>query len=288
MSWEKLDWKFFVTLIATIAGVVIPVYLWQADFSSRSIGLRLLSTSALQPAANIQDLQIFLNGKKIESPYLSSFELINTGSKPVLSADFESPIEILPTGGAKLVSAQVTTTVPDNIPVKISFDDQRIAIAPILLNPKDTVSFSVITSGEQPFFEPRARIAGINSITLEDFPSKKDEYQTASLNLFLAFALLVPYLIFLVSAVSGEGLPLSRPIAFFISTVCYIGAGKALRDAYILIEPWPFSIGIFIAIAIVGAVLSLFVVRKTAKMALMIRRHKAIKHSEPFASPPWE
>jgi len=288
MNWTKLDWKFFVTLFATIAGVVVPVYLWQADFSSKSMGLRLLSTSALQPAADIQDLQIFLNGKKIASPYLSSFELINTGSKPVLSADFESPIEIFPTGGAKVVSAQVTTTDPHNIPVKVAFDEQRVLIAPLLSNPKDTITFSIITSGTQPNFEPRARIAGIKSITFEDSTSEKGEYRATSFNLFLSFALLIPYLVFLVWTVTGVALPLSRPLAFFISLACYIGLVKAFTDAYVIFKPWPSSTAILIAIAISALGLSTFVITRTIRYAFRINRGKSTRLDEPFASPPWK
>lgn len=288
MNWKKLDWKFFLTLFGTIAGVVVPVYLWQADFSSRSLGLKLLSTSALQPAADIQDLQIFLNGKKIESPYLSSFELINTGSKPVLSADFESPIEIFPTGGAKLISAQVTTTDPENIPVKITFDDQHILIAPFLSNPKDNVAFSIITSGKPPNFEPRARIAGIKSITFEDSTSKKGEYSATSINLALAFALLIPYLVFLISTVTGVVLPISRPLAFFISTTCYVGLVKALTDAYAIFESWPSRTAIVVAIAILGLALGIFVIIRSMRSAFRAMREKSKRPDQPFASPPWE
>lgn len=282
MDWKKLDWKFFLTIVATIAGLVIPVYLWQADATSRTMEVKLLSSSALQPATNIQDLQIFLNGKKIESPFLSSFELTNTGSKAILSADFETPIEILPKEGVTVVSAQVTRTDPVNIPVKISFDEHRVFIAPFLSNPKDTIAFSVITSGEQPNFEPRARIAGIKAITFEDSSKIQIGYGKISFSLMSGLALFILYMMFFVSTISGVRLPSTRTFAFFTSTACYLGAAAAFVDVFDRIKPLPFSTGIMAGTAIVATGIGIFVIKKLILRDLSIKRHG------PITPHPWD
>jgi hypothetical protein len=282
MDWKKLDWKFFLTIVATIAGVVIPVYLWQTDATSRTIEVKLLSSSALQPATNIQDLQIFLNGKKIESPFLSSFELTNTGSKSILSADFETPIEILPKKGVTVVSAQVTRTDPVDIPVKISFDEHRVFIAPFLSNPKDTIAFSIITSGEQPVFESRARIAGIKAIAFEDSSKIQIQYGRISLSLISGLALFILCMMFFNSTIFGVSLPSTKTFAFFTSAACYLGAGAAFVDLVERIKPFPFSTGIMVGIAIVVTGLGIFVIEK------MIRREFSIKRQGPNAPHPWD
>jgi hypothetical protein len=227
MKRKILDWKFFANMAAAIAGIIIPVYLWQSDFSSHSLELRLRSTTSLQPLSDIQELQVFLNGKKLESPYLSSYELVNTGSKSILSSDFETPIELIAKAGLKVVSAQVTGTNPNSIPVKITFDEQRAAIAPFLSNPKDTITFSIITSGERPIFERHARIAGVKEIAYEDSSIRESSYWLAIFQMLTAALLVCLNSIYLPTAFSGPTLTVRKRLSLFTGVSCLIGSTTA-------------------------------------------------------------
>lgn len=264
MSWKSLDWKFFVTIIATIAGVVIPIYLWQSDLSSHSLELRLRSTTALQPASDIQELQVFLNGKKLESPYLSSFELVNTGSKSILSSDFETPVELIAKGGLKVVSAQITDTNPSNIPVKVSFDEQRTSIAPFLSNPKDTITFSIITSGERPVFEHRARIAGVKEISFEDSSNRGMAYVQIALSLVSALLLLILNLVYLPAALARSKIVVPKWLGLLTGVSCLIGSTTAIGSGISLMESFssPVRIGITVCIFVVGMVIARMMLNK--------------------------
>lgn len=223
MDWKLFDWKFAATIVAAIAGLALPIVLWQSDLAAHSLTVRLLSTTALQPAANIQNLQISLNGQNIDSPYLSSFELINSGSKAVVTADFESPIKIAVNGAVRLVSVQTTTTVPKNIPVKLSITPTGAEIAPFLSNPKDVVAFSIITSGGKPSFEARSRIAGISEIGFEDSSAKSIGYwKPLSLTIFGTLLFLL-YAIYLPLAITRKSFVIPR----WLGVVSGLGYGVA-------------------------------------------------------------
>jgi hypothetical protein len=255
MKWRVLDWKFLLTLTVAILGIVVPL-IWQSDLSFRSMELRLSSSTSLEPASKILDLQVVLDGKKLETPYSSSLELINTGSKTVLSSDFDKPIEILIGDGAKLVTARITDTTPNDIPAEISLLGNAIRIAPHLSNPKDSISLSIITSGEKPVYSVRGRIAGIQHIAYTDLTLPKPIY--------------VRYLKPVISGVAGWGLMcmvvlfslvhFDRPafgvpkvVSLFIGLVSYLGAvqltGIAINGLD-LGNHW----GIFIAIAVITIV----------------------------------
>jgi hypothetical protein len=167
---RSFDWKFLLATVLAIAGVVIPVYLWQSDLQAHALSARLISSSSLQPLASskIYDVKVTLNGVQLVNPYFSTYELINSGSKPILSSDFESPIELSGNNGLEFVSARVDYTDPKDIPVKVLVDSKHVSIAPFLFNPNDKVLFSVITSGADPVISMKARIAGIREITLVD------------------------------------------------------------------------------------------------------------------------
>jgi hypothetical protein len=217
-----IDWKFLVGSILAVLGLVIPLYLWQVDLSSHSLSLRLVSSSALQPvsSAQFQDLQVTLNGTKITTPYLSSFEMINTGSKPILSSDFESSIEVQGLGNVRLITAQVTGTDPKEIPIKVSVESNRLTIAPFLSNPNDIVSFSVITGEEPPVFKAKARIAGIKEVVLEDASTKKGRPSRLIFSAIFAVLGITLYLRFALETIYHGKVTINRPTSFFIFLTC--------------------------------------------------------------------
>lgn len=165
------DWKFALTLVATLAGVLIPVWLWQADQSSKSIALRVVSTTELRPegTAKLDGVQLSIDGKPIERPFLSVIELESTGTRPTQSSDFDSPIDILAKRPTVLLKAQVTRVVPEDLKPALVVGAEKLTLSPLLLNPGDQVQVTILTSGPWPEFAARSRIAGISSLTVENF-----------------------------------------------------------------------------------------------------------------------
>ena len=169
MNLKKIDWKWLIALAVSVLGVVVSYYLSTAGAPAQGLTMRLISSYALQPAANshIRDLQVVLNGTRIDNPYVSTLTLTNTGSKPVASMDFETPIFISVTSEATLVTAQIIDTTPKGIPVEIELDAGKVKIPKFLSNPNDEITFSLVTSGK-PQFDPDGRIAGVSKIEYED------------------------------------------------------------------------------------------------------------------------
>lgn len=166
----NLDWKFFVTIAATIIGVVVPIWIWNADLSSNALSMQITSSIPLQPKVtdSIPDLQVSIDGSIIESPYLTTIKISNSGSKSIPSSSFESPVELRVSDNAKVVRARVTSTQPEDIRAEVSLKENTLLIEPILLNPKDSLTISIITSGKAPLVSPRARISGIPKVTVDE------------------------------------------------------------------------------------------------------------------------
>ncbi|MBI3479087.1 MAG: hypothetical protein HY016_01835 [Nitrosomonadales bacterium] len=165
-----LDWKFLITLLAAVAGTVVVVWIWRAELTTRSLHFRLAAQTALQPEekTTVKGLKISIDGVELESPYLSVFELINDGAKPIATADFESPIELRVAPDASVARARVTATRPKDLEAELVTEKQSVKLKPLLLNPEDTVTIAIITSGKPPQFSSRARIAGVIGVPLVD------------------------------------------------------------------------------------------------------------------------
>jgi hypothetical protein len=215
------------TLFATIVGVIVAVWIWRADLNSHSLQARIASQVILQPdnASSINGLQVSIDGAALKSPYLSVLELSNDGNKPISSSDFEAPLEIRIVEGAVIARAQVTETKPKDIEATLSWDTQVIKLKPLLLNPNDVITISILTSGKKPEFSTRSRIAGISLVPINEIPNKLTR------NIKAAAFLISALLLFIASDITGEGflrgnsVLLRRRAAIFVSsTTATIGA----------------------------------------------------------------
>ncbi|QSB19466.1 hypothetical protein JN403_24630 [Pseudomonas sp. 15A4] len=208
----KLDWKFFSTFAVSIFAIAISLYLPRAELTAHELTMTLVSSWELQPPSGprFQDLQVILDGDKIENPFVSSITITNTGSKPVASADFESPMVLTTEEPARLVTARLAGSTPKGIPVELQIADGKIKILPFLSNPGDEITITLVTSGK-PVVKPTARIAGIKEIIVEDFTTPRTK-------------------------------PVAALWAGFVSVGCfclytfYMGYGRLLKPA--VISPW--------------------------------------------------
>lgn len=248
------DWKFFATLLATLAGIVVPILLWQSDHASRSLSVRLVSAVALQPEKNpsVEDLQITLDGVKIESPYLSTLELTNDGSKSISANEFESPLEIRVAENSQVVRARIEHSQPNGIPGTLVSDKNIIKLQPLLLNPSDTLTLAIITSGGQPIFVPQARIAGVSKVLYEDTTTKKNGWKQAAF--FLSLATFSTVLYFLASAylIRPGTITLSRRLVFSTMIVFGFASAHFMARGFhaIEIEKSIFNVSAFAAVAL--------------------------------------
>ncbi|OAI00155.1 hypothetical protein A1353_19635 [Methylomonas methanica] len=209
-----------LTLVLTIISVIIPVWIWRSDLESRSLQLRVASQVNLQPdnVGSISGLQVAVDGVPLKSPYLTVLELSNDGDKPIPSADFEAPLEIRLAEGSVVARAQVTETKPKDIEASLSWETQAIKIKPLLLNPKDIVTVSVLTSGKKPEFGARARIAGISVVPIDENVGYASRSQKAVMLFFAALLLFVASDITNSGVMSSEPIRLRKRAAILVST----------------------------------------------------------------------
>jgi hypothetical protein len=200
----RFDWKFVIGIILAIAGIIVPVILWQFDLNAKSIKVRLVSSTELQSSisASIPDLRLMLNGDIISSPILSQIEIINDGSKPIPASDFETPLEININNNSKIIRSTLISTDPKNLKPVIDFKNQTIQIQPLLLNSGDTIKISILSSGAIPTITANARISGINSIIFdENLRSTNKKYSIilkgviSVIGLILSFSILAIYIL---------------------------------------------------------------------------------------------
>lgn len=252
----RFDWKFLLTLLVALAGVLVPVWLWRADISARSLHIKKISQTSLQPpdSAKALSLTISIAGAELHTPYLTVFELVNDGAKPVPSSDFESSIEISTANAAKIVRTTLTNTTPKDLLPDVVLESGIVRIKPILLNPGDSATFAVLTSGDAPSFVSRARIAGVPSVPIDEETSKtKSPRITATFSIFALAFFAISYLTY--DGWTAKGCHLRPRAAFFVSFITFTsGAAMSMGFAESLgySGAWPAIILGGVALLIAG------------------------------------
>jgi hypothetical protein len=149
---KLFDWKFFLMLVFAIAGVAVPVLLWQLELSSKALTLTIKSTAELQSQGvdALDGVQVLVDGKPLRAPFVSVLELSNSGSKPVVALDFEGPMRISLTAPSEVVKVQLVLAKPPSIEPALTIHEGVVLLQPLLLNPGDVFRFVLVTANGKP------------------------------------------------------------------------------------------------------------------------------------------
>lgn len=157
-------------------------------------------------ASAVRDqLTVQYRGAPIDSAWIVSLTVVNTGSAAIPRADFDIPVSIHFADGVRILSADIEAAQPADLPVVLrrgiflEGGKDLVTIEPLLLNPGDGFKLALVVSGApgepKPVFA--ARISGVKA--LGDFDGdtwplylKLTQSLVASLTVFpLLYALVV-------------------------------------------------------------------------------------------------
>lgn len=157
-------WTFVGTVLA-LAAIVVAVAIYYGQKQRKRILVDAVGAVPLiRGGGAIDGLEIKFRGEALESAIISIFKIHNIGNTPIPAADYENPIEIKFEEGARVLSANVTSSDPENIPADITHTEDRLTIAPHLLNCGDSVTYRALLTGTNGSFKVMGRVAGVKLI----------------------------------------------------------------------------------------------------------------------------
>lgn len=148
-SWVPLavsvDWGVWAT-VATGA-LALVIYLLQKRSKRRALAFSVRARTLVQVGEEARaKVEVFYDGTKVVDVHLVEIDVVNAGRVPIRAADFERAIEIsLPLASKPLPSTLTATGEPVAIGPNVTPAGDAIQLAPLLLNPGDTVTVSVLT-----------------------------------------------------------------------------------------------------------------------------------------------
>lgn len=161
-----------VSLVIAILGVVVPIA-WDYYSGRKGVSLTLASHSQIISSnASVDGLEIIYKGTKLSSLSKMTFLVENTGSKPILASDVVSPIKIETTENSNILDVIVESKKPENLEVMITNSSRSVEVGFSLLNPTDTILFSLLVDSLDKEFKATTRIAGVKDLKVNNEPPK--------------------------------------------------------------------------------------------------------------------
>ncbi|MBI4731664.1 MAG: hypothetical protein HY781_05975 [Chloroflexi bacterium] len=155
-------WQFVGVLVAILA-VIITIAIFFFQRKKKELTWIVLSQSPLLSVES-KSIKVFYKKINVDSIYIIEIKIVNTGNAPILPTDYVERLGIDFNEKNKILSAEITKVEPDTINAIIDIEGDRALMRPLLLNPKDSINFRLLTQSACDDYRIIGRIIGINKI----------------------------------------------------------------------------------------------------------------------------
>jgi hypothetical protein len=131
---------FVITMwIAPAIGIVaifVSVYLWWRSRVRKAISYRLSAPAVVNVRHEVGDeISVLFAGEPVRDVRLLSLRIANTGNGDIKTTDFEAPFSVILGVGARVLSQPIVgNTHPPDLRPQLSVTEDKLVIAPLLLN----------------------------------------------------------------------------------------------------------------------------------------------------------
>lgn len=136
------------------------------DFSYQMITKRVIDGN----------LQIFYDGKEVNSPYIYSITIENTGDRSISNEDFKDAFSILFSGSKQIIQARVSRSsnqpITDEVLASADISGNKLTIEDFYLNVGESFTVHIISDGKPDDIVYSSRISDISTLTLRNTPKE--------------------------------------------------------------------------------------------------------------------
>ncbi|MBN8657157.1 MAG: hypothetical protein J0M11_15590 [Anaerolineae bacterium] len=160
-------WQFIGSILGLIA-VIVTIVIFLLQRTKKSLAYEIVASTPLLAVSNEVKgkVQILFEGIPVQNVHLLIINIVNDGNTGITSSDFEKPITINLDENAKILSAEIIKTSPENLKPNIIVSETSITINPLLLNAGDVISLRFLIAQYNNVLNLEARILGVAKIKM--------------------------------------------------------------------------------------------------------------------------
>jgi hypothetical protein len=160
-------WQFIGVVLA-LAAICVSVVLYLLQRRRKALVYEFLSrTPLLSMKEEVEGkLQILFDGEPVSDVHLVVVKIVNSGNVPITAHDYERPLALSVGAKAKILTAEVSETVPESLQALATIGPDRtdVVLTPVLLNGGDSATIKMLVSQFSGGIRVDGRIVGVKDI----------------------------------------------------------------------------------------------------------------------------
>jgi len=230
-------WQF----VGVVLGIGASVAIYRLQKLNKRLYYEIISrTTLLTVREELENkVQVLYEGSPVQSLTVFLVRVWNAGSEPIKSSDFERPLSFAAVEPAQILTVVTTAVLPESLTPELFFEAHSLTVAPMLLNPGDSLTLKVLVKNASASLKPDARIVGVTRIQEGDGASRRATTLVVGMLMFFAgTAVAFFYVGRAVAALPAEWpqLPLAAKMALTVAIIGYLLAGYAALGHVIFIR----------------------------------------------------
>ena len=222
-------WQF----AGVVLGIGVSVAIYRLQKLNKRLYYQIISrTTLLTVREELENkVQVLYEGSPVQSLTVFLVRVWNAGSEPIRSSDFERPPSFAAVEPAQILTVVTTEVLPESLTPDLVFEAHSLTVAPMLLNPGDSLTLKVLVKNASASLKPDARIVGVTRIQEGDGASRRATTLVVGMLMFFAgTAVAFFYVARAVAALPVEWsqLPVPAKIALIVAIIGYLLAGYAV------------------------------------------------------------
>lgn len=158
-------WQFIGVLVAVIA-VIVPIYIYILQKGKKDLAYCIVAKTPLLAVDKALEnkIEIYYQDTLIGDVFLLLINISNKGNEPIKGEDFFEPLNFSFGNKSKILSAEISESIPAKMKLNLEIVDNKLEIRPVLLNTKDEFTIKLLISQFDGSIEPGGIIYGVKTI----------------------------------------------------------------------------------------------------------------------------
>lgn len=227
--------KDYEGIIGIIVGLLTTIYLHYTQQKRKELSYVISDRYPLLTRSEELGgkFKIYFEGALVDNVYLLDIQFKNTGNVSIKAEDYERPVSIVLNKEAMILSAEVIVRKPATLKPTIEVHENRLNIAPILLNKDDRIALKIIVAGYTGNISFDYRI--IDIVEIKD----ADKKRSASSKFFISFFILFIFGMFY-DNIPDSWQPFKSIVQFVAGILAFLLPSLAIYSLYREGKRYPF------------------------------------------------
>ena len=155
-------WQF----VGVVLGIGASVVIYRLQKLNKRLAYEIISrTTLLTVREELENkVQVLYDGSPVQSLTVFPVRVWNAGSEPIRSSDFERPLSFSAAAPAQILTVDTAAVLPGSLTPELVFEAHSLTVAPMLLNPGDSLTLKVLVKDASASLKPDARIVGVTRL----------------------------------------------------------------------------------------------------------------------------